>query len=72
MPISPEAISQRPGDANESTCHHKNPDFHVFSILECVEESFSRSSIYAAQKGIELAYFIDDELPSFIVSNSKK
>jgi hypothetical protein len=49
-----------------------NPDFHAFSLRECVEESFSIPSEYAARKDIELAYFIDDNLPSFIVKNRQK
>jgi CheY-like chemotaxis protein len=49
-----------------------NSDFNTFSLRECVEESFSIPSVYAAQKEIELAYFIDDEVPSLIVSNRQK
>ena len=37
-----------------------------------MEESFSIPSEHAARKDIELAYFIDDNLPSFIVNNRQK
>jgi CheY-like chemotaxis protein len=37
-----------------------------------MEESFSIPSLYAAQKDIDLAYFLDDDLPSSIVSSKRK
>jgi len=44
-------------------------DIHPFDLAECIETSMDLVAARAAEKGLDLAYFLDEGVPSLIVSD---
>ncbi len=43
-----------------------------FKLEKCIQESFSLLSAYAREKGIELIYEIDNNLPSLLIGDADR